>query len=148
MGVDGMSFVYVIMNRFGQIYIGKTDRSVRVRVEEHNYNRCRTTKDKGLWHQVHMEEYECPEDATKREVFLIESEAGRAELLHRTAGSREVVRRRFGYRFEEVEILNRAARPVGTGKPTKKPRRMAADGRKGEKVTRRGHGYFRRCTAI
>ncbi|HLD50986.1 endonuclease [candidate division WWE3 bacterium RIFOXYC1_FULL_40_10] len=75
-----MYFVYVLKNAKGVLYKGLT-RDPLTRLEQHNKSRNRSTKGKGVWELVLIENYNTRAEARKREKYL-KSGSGR-EMLRR-----------------------------------------------------------------
>ena len=72
-----MYHVYVIKNDSGKYYIGVTSDLFK-RLEKHNHQGSRWTKNKGLWHMVYQEEIETKTEALKREHCIKKYKGGRA----------------------------------------------------------------------
>ena len=62
-----MSIVYVLKNSItGKHYVGSTNDLVR-RLSEHNRGQTRSTRQKGIWEVVYIEEYNDLLEARRRE---------------------------------------------------------------------------------
>ncbi len=65
-----MYFVYFIKSeKNDKIYIGRTDKEPKVRLEEHNQGSNTWTKQNRSFKLVHYESFLCKEDSIKKEAF-------------------------------------------------------------------------------
>jgi putative endonuclease len=72
-----MYFVYVIKNNQDRWYIGQTN-NIKFRLERHNNNEIKSTKNRGPWKLFHSEKFETRSEAMRREEFL---KSGRGRLF-------------------------------------------------------------------
>lgn len=72
-----MYFVYVLKNNKDRWYIGQTN-NLDLRLERHNNDKIRSTKNHGPWKIFHKEEFKTRSDAMRREEFL---KSGRGRLF-------------------------------------------------------------------
>jgi putative endonuclease len=63
-----MYYVYIIRNSIGAYYTGFTNK-LKQRLQAHNGNKVRTTKNRGSWELVVFESCKRIEDAVKREKY-------------------------------------------------------------------------------
>jgi putative endonuclease len=62
-----MFYVYILKNDGdGSFYVGQTQ-NISDRLKRHNENRSLSTKNKGTWSLVHLEEFNSRSEAVKRE---------------------------------------------------------------------------------
>jgi putative endonuclease len=74
-----MWYVYILRNlETGRIYTGHTSNLVQ-RIGQHNHGITKSTKNRGLWEAVHVEQFATRAEAMRRERFL-KSGRGREEL--------------------------------------------------------------------
>jgi putative endonuclease len=71
-------WVYVLENEAGRWYIGQTN-NLEARIERHNSQKVRSTKNRGFWNIIHKEKFGTRSEALKREEYL-KSGAGRKLL--------------------------------------------------------------------
>lgn len=64
-----MFFVYIFLNDIGKIYIGQTN-NLDSRLNRHNSNQCKFTKNKGPWRIIFNESFKTRSEAMNREKFL------------------------------------------------------------------------------
>lgn len=64
-----MYYVYIIMARNGELYKGSTDDLIK-RVEGHNQNKVKSTKNKGKWRLIYYEGFLNKTDTLREEKFL------------------------------------------------------------------------------
>ncbi len=65
-----MYYVYILKNNnSGKLYKGFTN-DLRKRINRHNQNKVRSTKNKGLWELIYYEAFVNKTDALREENFL------------------------------------------------------------------------------
>ena len=64
-----MFFVYILQNDIDKINIGQTN-NLDSRLDRHNSNQCKFTKNKGPWRIIFSESFETRSEAMNREKFL------------------------------------------------------------------------------
>lgn len=73
-----MYWVYVLENEKGRWYIGQTN-NWQLRIEKHNNQKVKSTKNRGVWKLFYKEEFETRSEALRKEEYL-KSGAGRKYL--------------------------------------------------------------------
>lgn len=62
-------YVYVLENEIGRWYIGQTN-NLRVRINRHNTDMVRSTKNRGVWKLIYKEEFADRYSAMRKEEYL------------------------------------------------------------------------------
>jgi len=73
-----MFIVYILKSRlFGRFYIGHTKNLIK-RLNQHNKNKVRSTKNKGPWEIVYTEKFKTKSEAYRREKQIKSYKRGEA----------------------------------------------------------------------